>query len=165
MNLRWTICRGQYSKPYSPECLEGKFCRLRLHGVLGASLSSGAARGRLRICDEVLEDGIGDAPFEAPQRLLTGLALRDLLAVIHPAPSVRPCLAYRDHVQAVVKLAVAGQREPVAHLLSAGGLHRCRTGVGGEVGLSRKASHVADGPDDPRGQDGTYPEDLGEGGP
>src|SRR5215208_7890847 len=56
---------------------------LRLNGVLGASLSSGAARGRLRICDEVLEDGIGDAPFEAPQRLLTGLALRDLLAVIH----------------------------------------------------------------------------------
>src|SRR5215211_6422997 len=85
---------------------EFRFGEVRILGILGASLSSGAARGRLRICDEVLEDGIGDAPFEAPQRLLTGLALRDLLAVIRPAPSVRPGLADGDHVQAVVELAV-----------------------------------------------------------
>src|SRR5215208_1712579 len=68
--------------------------------VLGSSLSSGPARRRLlRIRLEDLEDGIGDAPLEAPQRLLAGLALRDLLTVVGPAPRVRPGLAYRDHVQ------------------------------------------------------------------
>src|SRR5829696_6719511 len=34
-----------------------------------------------------------------PQGLLAGFALSDLLAVVDPAPSVRPGLAYRDHVQ------------------------------------------------------------------
>jgi hypothetical protein len=37
-----------------------------LYGVLGSSLSSGAARRRLQICRKALEDGIGDAPLEAP---------------------------------------------------------------------------------------------------
>jgi hypothetical protein len=32
------------------------------------------------------------------------------------------------------------------------------------VGLGREARHVADRTDDPRGQDGTYAQDLGEGG-
>jgi hypothetical protein len=57
--------------------------------VLGFSLSSRTARRRTRICRETLEDGIGDAPLEAPQRLLAGFALRDLLAVVPSAPSVR----------------------------------------------------------------------------
>src|SRR5206468_587028 len=63
------------------------FTRLPRSGLLGSSLSSGAARGRLRICHEALEDGIGDASLEAPQRLLTRFALRDLLAVVGFAPS------------------------------------------------------------------------------
>jgi hypothetical protein len=42
------------------------FCELRMYGVLGSSLSSGAVRRRLRIRYEALEDGIGDAPLEAP---------------------------------------------------------------------------------------------------
>src|SRR5215203_5237712 len=92
---------------------------LRLNGVLGSSLSSGAARMRLRVRHEAPEDGVGDAPLEAPQRLLAGLAFRDLLAVVSSAPSVRPGLAYRDHVKCVVELAVASQREPVAHYLPA----------------------------------------------
>src|SRR5215204_6692381 len=137
---------------------------LRFNGVLGSSLSSGATRRRLRIRHEVPEDGVGDAPLEAPQRLLTGFALRDLLAVIDPSSSVRPSLAYGDHVQGVVELAVAGQREPVAHRLATGGLHRRRTGVGGEVRLGREAPHVSDRAYDPSGQYGTYAEDLGEGG-
>src|SRR5215217_1025378 len=112
---------------------------LRHNGVLGSSLSSGATRRRLRVRHEVPEDGVGDAPLEAPQRLLTGFALRDLLAV-------------------------AGQREPVAHRLATGGLHRRRTGVGGEVRLGREAPHVPDRAYDPSGQYGTYAEDLGEGG-
>src|SRR5215203_3550506 len=85
----------------------------RIKGILGSSLSSGAARRRQRIRHEAPEDGVGDAPFEAPQRLLARFALSDLLAVVGPTPSVRPSLAYRDHVQGVVELAVACQREPV----------------------------------------------------
>jgi hypothetical protein len=61
--------------------------------VLGFSLSSRTARRRTRICRETLEDGIGDALLEAPQRLLAGFALRDLLAVVPSAPSVRVYLA------------------------------------------------------------------------
>src|SRR5215208_5015723 len=71
----------------------------RINGVLGSSLSSGAARMRSRVRHEAPEDGIADAPLEAPQRLLTGFALRHLLAVVSPAANVRPGLAYRDHVQ------------------------------------------------------------------
>src|SRR5215212_2075347 len=61
--------------------------------LLGSSLSSGATRRPFQICHEALEDGIGDAPLEAPQRFLTGFALCDLLAVVGPAPNVRPGLA------------------------------------------------------------------------
>src|SRR5215203_2091596 len=143
---------------------ESPECELRPNGVLGSSLSSGATRRRLRVRHEVPEDGVGDAPLEAPQRLLTGFALRDLLAVIDPSSSVRPSLADGDHVQGVVELAVASQREPVAHRLATGGLHRRRTGVGGEVRLGREAPHVPDRAYDPSGQYGTYAEDLGEGG-
>jgi hypothetical protein len=32
------------------------------------------------------------------------------------------------------------------------------------VGLGREARHIADRPDDPRGQYGTYAQDLGKGG-
>src|SRR5215211_2015712 len=133
-------------------------------GVLGYSSSSDVARRRLRIRHEALEDGIGDAPLEAPQSLLAGFALRDLLAVVGSASGVRPGLASGDHVQGVIELAVASQREPVAHHLPAGSLHRRCTGVGGEVRLGRKSHHVADRPDDLRCQYGSYAEDLGEGG-
>src|SRR5215203_5030914 len=77
--------------------------------ILGSSLSSGAARRRLRIRHETLEDGVADAPLEAPQSLLAGLALRHLLAVVGAAPSNRPCLAGGDHVQGVVELTIPGQ--------------------------------------------------------
>src|SRR5215203_1801661 len=85
----------------SPECREAAFSEvgLLLYGVLGSSLSSGAARRRLHIRHEAPEDGIRDAPLEAPQRLLTGFALRHLLAVVGSAQSVRPGLTYRDQVQ------------------------------------------------------------------
>src|SRR4051794_20314415 len=73
-------------------------------GVLGSSLSSGVARMRPRVRHEAPEDGIADAPLEAPQRFLAGFALRDLLAVVPSAPSVRPGLAYCDHVQGAVEL-------------------------------------------------------------
>src|SRR5215208_5683364 len=150
----------------SPRCREAAFSEdeLPLYGVLGSSLSSGAARRRPRVRYEAPEDGIGDAPLEAAQRLLAGLALRYLLAVVGTASNLRPGLAHGDHVQGVVELAVAGQREPVTHHIAAGGLERRCAGVGGEVGLAREAPHVADRPDDPRGQYGTHAEDLGEGG-
>src|SRR5215211_6135531 len=111
---------------YSAECVEYEFCELRLLGILGSSLSSCAARRHLRIHHEALEDGVGDASLEAPQGLLARFALIYLLAVVGTAPSVRPGLAYRDHVQSVVELAVAGQRKPVAHRLAAGGFERSR---------------------------------------
>src|ERR687897_1834785 len=95
------------------------FAQLPTRGFLGSSLSSCAVRRRLRVGHEAPENGIGDAPLEAPKRLLAGLALRDLLAVVGPAPGVRPGLAYRHHVQGVVEVAVAGQREPMAHHLPA----------------------------------------------
>src|SRR5919107_1903350 len=97
---------------------------------------------RLRICHKACENGIGDASLEAPQRLLAGLALSDLLAVVGSAPSIRPGLAYRHHVQGVVEVSVAGQRKPVAHHLPAGGLHRRRASVGGEVrlGVGKRAT-------------------------
>src|SRR5215210_5107693 len=105
--------------PYSPNLLEVKFCELCFDGVLGSSLSSGAARGCLRILQKAPEDGIPDAPLEAPQRFLSGLALSELLAIVSPASGVGPCLAYGDHVQGVVEVSVAGHREPVAHHLPA----------------------------------------------
>src|SRR5215213_2924962 len=105
---------------------ESPECELRLYRVLGSSLSSCAARRHLRIHHEALEDGVGDASLEAPQGLLARFALIYLLAVVGTAPSVRPGLAYRDHVQSVVELAVAGQRKPVAHRLAAGGFERSR---------------------------------------
>src|SRR5215207_558519 len=77
--------------------------------ILGSSLSSGAARMRSRVRHEAPEDGIADTPLEAPQRFLTGFALRHLLAVVTPAANVRPALAYRDHVQGVVELTIPGQ--------------------------------------------------------
>src|SRR5215211_1814738 len=92
---------------------------LRHNGVLGSSLSSGAARRRLQIHHEAPKDGVRDASLETPQGLLAGFALSYLLAVVDPAPSVGPGLAYGDHVQGVVELAVAEQREPVAHRLAA----------------------------------------------
>src|SRR5215207_7003246 len=95
------------------------FTQRRRRSVLGSSLSSGAAKRRQRIRHEASKDGIRDAPLEAPQRLLAGLALRHLLAVVGCASSVRPGLAYRHHVQSIVELSVAGQREPVAHHLPA----------------------------------------------
>ena len=75
--------------------------RMRGRGILGSSLSSGAARMRSRVRHEAPEDSIADAPLEAPQRLLTGFALRHLLAVVSPAANVRPGLADGDHVQGV----------------------------------------------------------------
>src|SRR5215217_5384120 len=154
--------QGPYSNPHSNDP-DPSFSELRLYGVLGSSLSSCAVRGRLRTRKEALEDGVGDAPLEAPQRLLAGFALRYLLAVVG-ASRVGPSLTYCDHVQSVVELAVAGQREPMTRRLPARRLHRCRAGVGGEVSLAREACHVADRTDDLGGQYGTYAEDLGEGG-
>src|SRR5215210_5087353 len=104
-----------------------------LDSVLGSSLSSGVARSRLQIRHEAPEDGVADAPFEAPQRLLAGFALGDLLAVIDSAPNVRPSLAGGAHVPGLAPLALAGQREPVAHHLPARCLKRRRASVGGEV--------------------------------
>src|SRR5215212_6013759 len=59
------------------------------------------------------------ASCEAPQRLLAGFAFRDLLAVVGTTRCVLPGLAYADHVQGVVELAVPAQREPVAHHIAA----------------------------------------------
>src|ERR687898_474064 len=95
----------------TPGCVVGPFHELRLSPILGSSLSSGAARRRLRVCHEAPENGIGDAPLEAAQSLLAGFTLRHLLAVVPSARSIRPGLAGGDHVQSVVELAVAGQRE------------------------------------------------------
>src|SRR5215208_3462471 len=99
--------------------VELRYGEVRILGILGSSLSSGAARGPLRIRHEAPEDGVGDSSLEAPQRLLARFALRYLLAVVTPASSVRPGLAGGDHMQGVVELAVAGQREPVTHRLPA----------------------------------------------
>ena len=126
--------------------------------VLGSSLSSGAARRRLQIFFFQAEDGIRDAPLEAPQRFFARFALRYLLAVVGSAPNVRPTLAEPgDHVQSIIELAVSDQREPVAYHLATRGLHRRRsTGVGGKVGLGREAHHIADRSDDLRGQYWTF---------
>src|SRR5215210_910886 len=102
---------------------------------LGSSLSSDTVQRLMQICHEPLEDCIGDAPLEAPQRLLTGFALRQLLAVIGPAPNVRSGLAGGDHVQRVIELTVACQREPMPYHRPARSLHRRCARVGGKVGL------------------------------
>src|SRR5215207_5644634 len=94
--------------------------------ILGSSLSSGSLRMRPRVRREAPEDGIADAPLEAPQSLLTRFTLRDLLAVVGSPLIVRPGLAGGDHMQGVVELAVASQREPVAHHLPTRCLQRRR---------------------------------------
>jgi hypothetical protein len=105
---------------YSSKRVEGGFCELRHHGVPGSSLSSAAARRRARIRHEAPQASVGDAPLEAPQSLLAGLALSHLLAVVGSAPSARPGPAESDHVQGLVEVSVSGQRgEPVAHHLPA----------------------------------------------
>jgi hypothetical protein len=50
-------------------------------------MSRGAARGCLRIFQKAPEDGIADAPLEAPQSLLARFALIYVLAVVGAAPS------------------------------------------------------------------------------
>ena len=60
---------------------------------LGSSLSSDTPQRHLRICHKATEDSVGDAPLEAPQRLLTGFALRHLLAVVGSTSGVGPGLA------------------------------------------------------------------------
>jgi hypothetical protein len=65
------------------------------------TLYENCSRRRPRICHEALVDSVADAPLEAPQRLLWGFALRQLLAVVGSARSVRPVLACGDHVQGV----------------------------------------------------------------
>jgi len=85
-----------YGQAFGPLMrLFGQFRR----ALLGSSLSSGAARRCPRVRHEAPEDGVTDAPLEASQRLLAGLALCHLLAVVGPAPNVRSGLAYRDHMQ------------------------------------------------------------------
>jgi hypothetical protein len=118
----------------------------------------------LQICHEAHEDSIGDAPLEAPQRLLTRLALRELLAVVNPAPNIRPGLAYRDHVQGGVEVSVASQGEPVPYHLPTRGLNRRRARIGSKVSLGWETHHTADRPYDLGGQYGTYAKDLGESG-
>src|SRR5215217_773024 len=140
-----------------------EFSEPRLYKILGSSLSSGSLRMRPRVRQEAPEDGIADTPLEAPQSLLTRFTFPDLLAVVGSPLIVRPGLAGGDHMQGVVELAVAGQREPVAHHLPARCLQRRRAGVGGEVGLGRETLHTADRPDDPGGQYRTHAEDPGEG--
>src|SRR5829696_4652672 len=100
-------------------CTEQCGTHLLLTSVLGSSLSSGAARRCQRIRHEAPEDGIRDAPLEASQRFLARLALCDLLAVVGASPGVGPGLAGGDHVQGVVEVSVAGQRELMAHHLPA----------------------------------------------
>src|SRR5215218_5753425 len=92
---------------------------LPLYGVLGSSLSSSAARRRLRIRHEAPEHCVGNAPLEAPQSLLAGFALLYLLAVVAPTRSVRPGLRGGGHVQGIVEVSVPAQRELVAHHLAA----------------------------------------------
>ena len=79
---------------------------LPFYGVLGSSLSSGTVRRGLRVRHEAPENGVADAPLEASQRFLAGLALPDLLAVVGSAPGIRPGLTYRHHVQGVVEVSV-----------------------------------------------------------
>src|SRR3954454_472047 len=141
---------------------------LPLYGVLGSSLSSGAARRLLRIRQEAPEDCIADAPLEAPQRFLAGLALICLLVVVSPAPSIRPGLAYRHYVQGVVEVSVACHREkacgappPRSMSQAAPCLRRRRSSSAPWWG---NAPRRLPRPDDLRSQDGTYAEDLGEGG-
>jgi len=43
----------------------------------------------LRIRHETPEDSVADAPLEAPQRFLAGLALIYLLAAVSSAPGIR----------------------------------------------------------------------------
>jgi hypothetical protein len=92
----------------APRSIRAPFLFTEVRGtvILGSSLSSGAVRRDLRVRQKAPEDGVGDAPLEAPQRFLSGLALRDLLAVVDSAPGVRPGLAYRHHVQGVVEVSV-----------------------------------------------------------
>jgi hypothetical protein len=139
----------------------------RIYLLLGSSLSRDAARRFLqRICHEALEDGIGDALLEAPQRFLTRFALRHLLAVVGSTPNVRPG-AWQI---ATMCRALLRWRFPASESLwrttsplEVSTKARCRSRRQSGP-WSGNAPRVADRPDDLCGQYGTYAEDLYEAG-
>src|SRR5215211_8219794 len=107
MNRRWTTCRGQYGEPYSPECLEGKFCGLRrdevLRSWLGPGLcclptaappcgrfgsAHGCAEGRLRppLAHAVCAQGIPRPPLSSRSLAATRPFGRHSQALLLPGP-------------------------------------------------------------------------------
>jgi hypothetical protein len=71
VSLKGHACLGLSSANFRGN----RYGEVRVLVLLGSSLSSSAARRRLRIRQEALVDGVADAPLEASQRLLAGLAL------------------------------------------------------------------------------------------
>ena len=101
-------------------------------------------RNRGRITDLMtsgkLFNDIGVAPLEAAHGFVAALALGDLLVEVGPPDAAAHAdLGDSDQMDRGVQPAVAGARETVSTVFSAGDLNRRDTGVGGECVLGREA--------------------------
>jgi hypothetical protein len=92
--------------------------------------------------DELAVDHVGQASFQAPERLHRGLGLGELAAVVGAALGVVADLHDRGDVQHVVEPPVAGPGQPVSDLVSAGGVQGCVL----EIHLGAAAVPVPSGP-------------------
>jgi len=115
-----------------------------------ASLSRGRGHGRsLGIGDQLSVDDVGQSPLQAPHRLQRLLAGGSLAAVVGAALGVEADLGRRGDVEHVVHPPVPGPGEPVAILLTGGGVQGCGAGPGREPVPVGEPGDVADVGEDP----------------
>ena len=100
-----------------PGGVTGKLSAERAARILRSIRARGGASERLRrrLASEILRD------VRTLDRKITDLdgRIEAEIEASGTAPSLRPGLAYGDHVQSVVEVSVAGQREPMAHHIAA----------------------------------------------
>ena len=128
-------------------------------------MSSRARRGvGVGIAHETAVDGIGQAPFETPQRFSTAFTGGAFALVVGPAAGVVAERGDGHDVQAMVELAIAGAGEPVADDIAGGGLDGGGAAVGGKRRGGAEPIDRADHSEDLAGQQSADAVHLGQGG-
>jgi hypothetical protein len=107
--------------------------------------------------DELLEDCVGQASFEAAQGFHRGLAGGEFASVVGAAFGVVADLDDGHDVQDSVQATIAGPGQPVPDLLAGGRVDGCGAGPGGEVGHGPEPGDVPDVAEDSGGATGPMP--------